>query len=89
MATRLSGVTDSRREVKLAYRKDSLDRQIAQVKSLLGFRPGVEAGCRLLHDVSFCGQPAAWAGPQRSRCASPCLEAAAMPHRQGSPAALL
>src|SRR5439155_19363575 len=30
-----------------------LDRHIAQVKSPLGFRPGVEAGLRLLHDVSF------------------------------------
>ena len=35
-----------------------LDMEIAQVKPLLGFRPGVEAGFRLLHDVSFCGQPA-------------------------------
>jgi hypothetical protein len=35
-----------------------LDMQIAQVKPLLGFRPGAEAGFRLLHDVSFCGQPA-------------------------------
>jgi hypothetical protein len=33
--------------------------QIAQVKALVGVRPGVEAGCGLLHDVSFCGQPAA------------------------------
>jgi hypothetical protein len=33
--------------------------QIAQVKALLGFRPRVEAGFGLLHDVSFCGQPAA------------------------------
>ncbi len=30
-----------------------LDRQIAQVKPLVGFRPGIEAGCGLLHDVSF------------------------------------
>ena len=36
-----------------------LDVQIAQVKALLGVRPGVEAGFGLLHDVSFCGQPAA------------------------------
>jgi hypothetical protein len=36
-----------------------LDVQIAQVKALVGVRPGVEAGCGLLHDVSFCGQPAA------------------------------
>jgi hypothetical protein len=36
-----------------------LDMQIAQVKALLGFRPRVEAGFGLLHDVSFCGQPAA------------------------------
>jgi hypothetical protein len=35
-----------------------LDMQIAQVKALLGFRPGVEAGFRLLHDLSFFGQPA-------------------------------
>jgi hypothetical protein len=35
-----------------------LDVQIAQVKALLGFRPGVEAGFRLLHDLSFFGQPA-------------------------------
>jgi len=32
-----------------------LDMQIAQVKPPLGFRPGVEAGSRLLYDVSFCG----------------------------------
>ena len=37
-----------------------LDVQIAQVKALLGVRPRVEAGFGLLHDVSFCGQPAAW-----------------------------
>jgi hypothetical protein len=36
-----------------------LDVQIAQVKALLGVRPGVKAGFGLLHDVSFCGQPAA------------------------------
>jgi hypothetical protein len=30
-----------------------LDMQIAQVKPLLGFCPGVEAGFRLLHDLSF------------------------------------
>src|SRR5262245_38354798 len=30
-----------------------LDMQIAQVKALLGFRPGVEASFRLLHDLSF------------------------------------
>jgi hypothetical protein len=30
-----------------------LDRQIAQVKPFLGFRPSVEAGSGLLHDVSF------------------------------------
>jgi hypothetical protein len=35
-----------------------LDMQIAQVKPLLRFRPGVEASFRLLHHVSFCGQPA-------------------------------
>jgi hypothetical protein len=32
-----------------------LDMQIAEVKPLLGFCPGVEAGSGLLHDVSFCG----------------------------------
>ncbi len=37
-----------------------LDVQIAQVKALLDFHPRVEAGFGLLHDVSFCGQPAAW-----------------------------
>src|SRR5437016_1687744 len=35
-----------------------LHMQIAEVKPPLGFRPGVEAGFRLLHDVSFFGQPA-------------------------------
>jgi hypothetical protein len=35
-----------------------LDMQIAQVKALLGFRPGVEASFRLLHDISFFDQPA-------------------------------
>ena len=30
-----------------------LDMQIAQVKALLGFRPGVEASFGLLHDVFF------------------------------------
>jgi hypothetical protein len=35
-----------------------LDMQIAQVKPLLGFCPGVEAGFELLHDLSFFGQPA-------------------------------
>ena len=44
-----------------------LERQIAQVKPLVDFRPGVETGSGLLHNVSFCGQPAAWTGPQRSR----------------------
>ena len=36
-----------------------LDVQIAQVKTLVDFHPRVKAGCGLLHDVSFCGQPAA------------------------------
>src|SRR6266851_8295561 len=43
-----------------------LDMQIAQVQPPLGFRPGVEAGFGLLHDVSFplqaCGRDAQRAG---------------------------
>ena len=35
-----------------------LHMQIAQMKPPLGFCPGVEAGCGLLHDVSCFGQPA-------------------------------
>ena len=35
-----------------------LDMQVTQVKPPLGFRPDVEAGFRLLHDIPFFGQPA-------------------------------
>ena len=34
-----------------------LDMQITQAKPLLGFRPGVETGSGLLHNVSFGDQP--------------------------------
>jgi hypothetical protein len=58
-----------------------LDVQIAQVKAFLGLCPRVEAGFGLLHDVSFCGQPAAWTGPEQSRGASPGDLCGSMPQR--------
>ena len=46
-----------------------LDRQIAQVKPLVGLSPSVEAGFRLLHDVSFPLQACGLDAPLPPVCA--------------------